>query len=180
MPKIWSMFFQVSLNAKKKKIHIFTYMCISVHTHACEAELPASPGAAGCALPPSPRASPRAGRGQGPASADVTQLPGFSKERRTAGWQSLRSHICSFRILRAYSTRRLTPAAPLLLHSPAAQAWQGLGPRGSWEPAPYPLPPPRAAAPTRRRVVGSFIPPSGWERGQAAAAWIPIRQRAGQ
>lgn len=155
MPKIWSMFFQVSLNAKKKNTYIYIHVYISVHTHACEAELPASPGAAGCAvgppplgagrerrgLPPSPRASPRAGRGQGPASADVTQLPGFSKERRTAGWQSLRSHICSFRILRAYSTRRLTPAAPLLLHGPAAQAWQGLGPRGSWEPAPCPLPP---------------------------------------
>lgn len=140
---------------KKKYIYLHTCVYISVHTHVCEAELPASPGAAGCAvgppplgagrerrgLPPSPRASPRAGRGQGPASADVTQLPGFSKERRTAGWQSLRSHICSFRILRAYSTRRLTPAAPLLLHGPAAQAWQGLGPRGSWEPAPCPLPP---------------------------------------
>lgn len=140
---------------KKKYIYLHTCVYISVHTHACEAELPASPGAAGCAvgppplgagrerrgLPPSPRASPRAGHGQGPASADVTQLPGFSKEKRTAGWQSLRSHICSFRILRAYSTRRLTPAAPLLLHGPAAQAWQGLGLRGSWEPAPCPLPP---------------------------------------
>lgn len=156
MPKIWSMFFQVSLNAKKKKIHIFTYMCIYLCTHArlrggtsrkprgrrlCGGASPPRAGRERRGLPPSPRASPRAGRGQGPASADVTQLPGFSKERRTAGWQSLRSHICSFRILRAYSTRRLTPAAPLLLHGPAAQAWQGLGPRGSWEPAPCPLPP---------------------------------------
>lgn len=140
---------------QKKKIHIFTYMCISLYTRtSARRNFPQAPGppvalgppplGAGRerrGLPPSPRASPRAGRGQGPASADVTQLPGFSKERRTAGWQSLRSHICSFRILRAYSTRRLTPAAPLLLHGPAAQAWQGLGLRGSWEPAPCPLPP---------------------------------------
>lgn len=141
----------------QKKKYIYLHTCVYLCTHArlrggtsrkprghglrVVGPPPLGAGRERRELPPSPRASPRAGRGQGPASADVTQLPGFSKERRTAGWQSLRSHICSFRILRAYSTRRLTPAAPLLLHGPAAQAWQGLGPRGSWEPAPCPLPP---------------------------------------
>lgn len=55
MPKIWSMFFQVSLNAKKK-IHIFTYMCISLYTRTpARRNFPQAPGppVARWGLPPS-------------------------------------------------------------------------------------------------------------------------------
>lgn len=115
-------------------------------------------------LPP-PRSSPRAGCGEGQASADVTQLPSFSKEMRTVGWQSVCFHICSFRILRCYSTHCLTPAAlgfsTALL--PRLGRGQGRGGRGS-----HPRPPGR---PRHPHGVGSFIPPSGLGTGTTSSRW---------
>lgn len=187
------MFFQIFLNAKKKK-YVYTYISVYTRTSVIllneEMELPAGSGGcwfhSGAAPPPEsvgwgvgflppPRSSPRAGCGEGQASADVTQLPSFSKEMRTVGWQSVCFHICSFRILRCYSTHCLTPAAlgfsTALL--PRLGRGQGRGGRGSQPPSPR-----QAAAPTWRRVVHPSLRPGNWDNQQplgflhgAASSW---------
>lgn len=64
-------------------------------------------------LPPCPSAvHTAAGCGEGQAAAGAAQLPSFSKEMRTFGWQGSSFHICSFRMLCCYSTP-CDPGCPL-------------------------------------------------------------------
>lgn len=81
--------------------------------------------------------SHQAGCGEGQAAAGVAQLPSFSKEIRTFGWQGSCFHICSFRILCSCSTP-CDPAYPFPCPKscPGGLAGAGAGAGGSWEPAP--------------------------------------------
>lgn len=78
-------------------------------------------------LPPCPLAvHSKAGHGGGQAAAGEAQLPSFSKEIRTFGWQGGSFHICSLRILCCCSMHG-DPGCPFPSPKPCCPGLAGAG-----------------------------------------------------
>lgn len=110
--------------------------------------------------------SHQAGCGEGQAAAGVAQLPSFSKEIRTFGWQGSCFHICSFRILCSCLTHcDLAYPFPCPKSCPGGLAEAGAGRGGVMGASPLP-----SGRLCHQQDAGLFICPClALDLGQAAA-----------